>query len=167
MRYFALLGCSLLLWVGAARADKPAPPKSLAPLVKLLAESDETDVQLDILRGMYEGLQGRNLAMPDGWADVQRKLAKCDSAEVRQKTLMLSVMFGDKEALASLRKTVTDAGANGDARRLALQTLVEVRAPELDVLLRDLLGDKVMRGPALRGLSVYKDPEIPPLILKH
>jgi putative membrane-bound dehydrogenase-like protein len=142
-------------------------PKSLALLVKLLAKSDDEDVPLDILRGMYEGLQGRKLDAPDAWPAVQRKFAASPNAEARQKTLMLSVMFGDKEALASLRKTIADIAAKDDARRLALQTLIEVRAPELDALLRDLLTDKVMRGPAVRGLAAYKDPEIPPLILKH
>jgi putative heme-binding domain-containing protein len=159
--HLAALVCCSLLFV----ADQPA--QRLAPLVKLLAESDDADVQRDILRGMYEALQGRRLDAPDGWAAVQRKLADSPNAEVRQKTLMLSVMFGDKEALASLRKTVTDANAKDDARRLALQTLLEVRAPDTDTLLRDLLSDKVLRGPALRGLGAYKDPEIPKLILKH
>jgi putative heme-binding domain-containing protein len=146
-------------------ADQPA--NRLAPLVKLLAQSDDADVQRDILRGMYEALQGRRVDAPDGWSNVQRKLADSPSAEVRQKTLMLSVMFGDKEALAALRKTVGDASAKAEARRLALQTLLEVRAPDTDALLRDLLADKAMRGPALRGLAAYKDPEIPKLILKH
>src|SRR5258708_7295070 len=138
MRLGALAFCLLLGLYRPASADQPtSAPKSLAPLVKLLAEADDTDVQLDILRGMYEGLQGRKLNAPDGWPAVQRKLAGSSNAEVRQKTLMLSVMFGDKEALASLRKTVTDATAKDDARRLALQTLVEVRAPDLEALLRD------------------------------
>jgi putative heme-binding domain-containing protein len=144
-----------------------APAERFAPLVELLAESDDAEVQRDILRGMYEALQGRRLDMPDGWTRVQRKLADSPNAEVRQKALMLSVMFGDKEALASLRKTVTDTTAKDDARRLALQTLLEVRAPDVDALLRDLLADKVMRGQALRGLAAFKDPEIPKLILKN
>ncbi len=148
----------------AAEADKP---KTLTPLVKLLAEADDTDIHLDILRGLYEALQGRKLDAPAGWPALERKLAGSPHAEVRQKSLMLSVMFGDKEALASLRTTVTDATAKDDARRLALQTLVEVQAPNLDALLRDLLADKTLRGPALRGLAAYKDTAIPPLILKN
>ncbi len=111
-------------------------------------------------------LQGRRLQAPEGWAGAKRMLADSRAAEVRLKTLMLSVLFGDKEAVASLRKTVADTSAKDDARRTALQTLVEVHAPELDMLLRDLLADKVLRGPALRGLAAYKDAEIPKLILK-
>ncbi len=140
-----------------------ASDKALVPLVKLL---DDANVQRDVLRGMYEALQGRRLQAPEGWAGAKMLLADSLDAEVRQKTLMLSVLFGDKEAVASLRKTVADTSAKDDARRTALQTLVEVHAPELDMLLRDLLADKVLRGPALRGLAAYKDAEIPKLILK-
>ena len=168
MRPTALACCLLLCLQLPDRADQPASgAKSLTPLVKLLADSDDTAVQLDILRGMYDGLQGRSLKAPEGWPAVQRKLAASPNAEVRQKTLMLSVMFGDQEALAWLRKTVTDTKVKDDTRRLALQTLVETRAPELERLLRDLLSDKVMRGPAVRALAAYKGADIPPLILKH
>jgi putative heme-binding domain-containing protein len=134
----------------------------------VLATADDPGLQRDVLRGMCEALQGRRrLTAPEGWADVQRKLAGSQDEEVRERVLLLSVIFGDPEALASLRRTVNDPDAAEAARRNALQTLTEAGAPDLLPLLRDLLADRALRGPALRGLAAHNDPGIPALILRH
>ncbi len=163
MRYF--LGLMVLL-LGAA-LGAPAPPKALKPLVNILLTTDDAAIQRDVLAGMIEALQGRRLAAPDGWAQVKDKLAKSASPEVREKTVLLSVMFGDPEAAAALRKTAADPRAEDESRRAALQTLVEAKAPGLPPLLRDLLADRVMRGSALRALAAFNDPQTPAIILKH
>jgi putative membrane-bound dehydrogenase-like protein len=143
-------------------------PAELGPLVKLLTVSDDIEAQRDVLRGMHEALQGRQQqAAPVGWAEAKKKLAKVSAPEVREQALILSVLFGDPEALASLRTTVLDARAETGARRNALQTLVETKAPDLMPLLRELLGDRALRGPALRALATQNDPGTPALILKH
>jgi putative membrane-bound dehydrogenase-like protein len=147
----------------AATADRV-----LAPLVRVLAELGDAAVQLDVLRGMHEALQGRRqVAAPEGWSAVYRKLAESRNAEVRAKVLQLSVLFGDPQALAALRKTAADPRADATARRLALQALVEKRPPDLLPLLRTLVSDRAVRGPALRGLASYSDPGTPALILDH
>jgi putative heme-binding domain-containing protein len=158
------------LWLTApGRADKPAAPANrLDPLVRLLATSDDAELQRDVLRGMYEALQGRRgLRAPEGWAAVSRKLSASGNVEVREKALLLSVLFGDPRALASLRETAADPKADAAARRSALQTLVEARADNLLPLLRGLVADRTMRGPALRALAAYDDPATPELILGH
>jgi putative heme-binding domain-containing protein len=77
------------------------------------------------------------------------------------------VLFGDPQALAALSKTAADPKVDASARRRALQTLVEKRPDDLRPLLRQLLTDRTMRGPALRGLAAFNDPETPALVLKH
>jgi putative heme-binding domain-containing protein len=156
----------IFMSVYAALAQAEAP-KALKPLVSVLLTTDDPAIQRDVLQGMIDALQGRRLAAPEGWSNVTDKLAKSASAEVREKTLLLSVMFGDPEAAAALRNTAADSGAADDSRRAALQTLVEAKAPDLPPLLRDLLADKAMRGPALRALAAFGDPETPAIILKH
>jgi putative heme-binding domain-containing protein len=117
---------------------------------------------------MYEALQGRRaLKAPEGWPAVRHKLAASTDAEVRQKVLLLSVMFGDPEALAVLRRTAADPAAAESARRSALQTLVETRASGLLSLLRELVADPTLRGPALRALAAFDDPQTPALILRQ
>jgi putative heme-binding domain-containing protein len=117
---------------------------------------------------MIEALQGRrNVPAPAGWSAVYRKLVAGPDAEVHDKVLILSVLFGDPQALAALRKTAADAKAGLAARRSALQTLVEKRAPGLLVLLRELLAEPVMRAAALRGLAALNDSSIPALVLRN
>jgi len=142
--------------------------RSLTPLVRILTESDDPALQLDVLRGMHEALQGRrSLVSPEGWSEVYRKLAASKNAEIREKVLQLSVLFGDPQALAALRQTAADPKADASARRSALQTLIEKRLPDLLPLLRKLVGERVVCGTALRGLASYSDLQTPPLILKH
>ena len=66
------------------------------------------------------GPVGRWPELPAGWADVRRKLGTSVMAEVREKALLLSVLFGDKEAVTALRAVVDDAKAAEAARRNAL-----------------------------------------------
>jgi putative heme-binding domain-containing protein len=168
LRLAAGMGAVLLLLAppGIAEPAKGAQGK-LVPLVQLLAESNDVAVQRDVLRGMHEALQGRQVAPPEGWSAVYRKLADSPDAEVREKVLRLSVLFGDPAALAALRRTAADAGAPAGRRQAALQTLIEKRPPDLLPLLRDLLADRAMRAAALRGLAAYDDPGTPELILRH
>src|SRR5579883_1518202 len=121
MRRWVLTAAGLVTWALTAvgQADKPsAAPRGLEPLVRVLAASGDVGVQRDVLRGMYEALQGRRpLKAPAGWSAVRQKLAASPDAEVRQKALLLSVMFGDAEALAALRRTAADPAAEEAARR--------------------------------------------------
>jgi putative membrane-bound dehydrogenase-like protein len=142
-----------------------AAGEGLQPLVRLLESATDGALQRDVLRGMYEALQGRRFAAPAGWKAVAHMLSGGRDAEVREKALLLSVLFGDAEAIAALRKTAADPQADAAARRQALQALVETRASDLLLLLRSLLADRVMRGPTLRALSAERDPAIPALIL--
>ena len=135
-------------------------------LVRLLDKSKDAGIQADILRGMHAALQGRRkLQPPTGWAGVRKQLMASPNAEVRELYLVLSGVFMDKEALAVLRQYAADPKENERTRQTALRTLIEVGAPGLPGLLRELLTDVVMRGPALRGLAAVNDPKTPQLIL--
>jgi len=164
MRRLALLIASLLcLAAPAAADDKPRPLDALA---KLLAEADDVDVQKDVLRGMSDALAGRrNVAAPKGWSGVHKKLSASKDAEVRERVLTLSVLFGDPQALADLKKTAEDVRADAGARTRALQTLVEKRAEGTPALLKKMLDDPKLLRPALRGLAAFAEADTPKLIL--
>lgn len=167
-----ILVAASLLFIGDISLSAADPPKAaspaLTPLVRILVETNDAAVQLDVLRGMCEALQGRrNITAPEDWSKVHRKLADGNDAEIRAKVLQLSVLFGDPQALAALRRTAADAKAEATVRRNALQTLIEKRPPDLLPLLRKLIGDRTVRSPALRGLASYSDPQIPQFILEH
>jgi putative membrane-bound dehydrogenase-like protein len=143
-----------------------AAEPALASVVRLLASSGDPQVQLDLVRGVSEALQGRRqVKAPAGWDAASRTLAASGNAEVREKALLLSVIFGDPKALASLRNVAADPKAAPARRENALQTLREAQAPDLLPLLRTLLADPAMRRPALRALAGYNEADIPALIL--
>src|SRR5437868_3871036 len=101
---FGLMAVATVGWSAEAKEGR-----ALAPLVRVLAASDDVAVQRDVLRGMCEALQGRrNVAAPAGWAAAYRKLASSPNREVREKALVLGLLFGDAQALTALRGTVTD-----------------------------------------------------------
>ncbi len=164
-----LMPVVVVVLASPARAEGPARPAGkLAPLVKVLAATEDVEVQRDVLRGMHQALQGRRaVAAPAGWSAVYRKLSASKDAEVREKALVLSVLFGDPLALAELRKTAADAKAPEATRRTALQTLVEKRAEGTVALLRELLADRKLRGQAIRGLATFDYPQTPALLLKQ
>jgi putative heme-binding domain-containing protein len=81
--------------------------------------------------------------------------------------MTLSVLFGDPQALAVLRRTAQDTKADSGARTRALQTLIDKRAAGITALLSALLDDPALVRPALRGLAACGDADTPSLILKR
>jgi putative membrane-bound dehydrogenase-like protein len=151
----------------AALTPEPTP-SDLRLLVRVLDQVDEPAVQLDVLRGLREAFTGRRqVAMPEGWPTAYRRLAQSPNAEVRETATHVAVVFGDPQALAALKKTMTDPTADPSARRGALETLVHKHSADLVPVLHGLLDDRVLCGPALRGLAAYRDDATPPTILRH
>ena len=156
-----ILAC-LCLTAPALRAEDD----SLPALVELLATSDDPQFQLDLLRGMKEGLGGRrNVKMPAGWETLAAKLLKSTDAQVRELSQGLSVTFGSATALDAFKQTLADAKADPKTRLAALERLLAAKEPSLPATLQTLLHDQALRAGALRGLAAYDDPKTPGLIL--
>ncbi|HXI52842.1 MAG TPA: hypothetical protein VNH84_15110, partial [Candidatus Saccharimonadales bacterium] len=120
----ALLGLMLVLAAALpARADDP-----LAVLVRLLGQKDDPRFQLDLLRGMSDGLKGqRSVPMPAGWEAVETRLAASSDPAVRSLAQTLSLTFGSERARKELRQTLNDEQAPAAARRTALDALVGIK----------------------------------------
>src|SRR5688572_17265276 len=94
--------------------------EALVALVQVLGQNEDVQFQLDVLRGMSEGLKGRRgVKMPQGWDEVATKLGESSNAEVRELTRSLSLTFGSATAMTALRNTLTDVNADPAARRNA------------------------------------------------
>ena len=157
----ALIGCAPL----AARAADDAD-EALPALVELLGSTDDPQFQLDLLKGMSKGLEGRReVKMPAGWDKVVEKLDKSPNAQVRELAQSLSVKFGSAAALKALRETLLNNSASPAARSNALASLLQAKDAQLPGPLQQLLHDPVMRGGALRGLAAFEDPKTPAAIL--
>ncbi|HEY2953394.1 MAG TPA: c-type cytochrome [Verrucomicrobiae bacterium] len=156
------LALALLAFPAPAQTDEALPA-----LTQLLGASDDPQFQLDLLKGMSDGLKGRRgVTMPAGWEDVSAKLARSPNPQVRELTQSLSLTFGSASALAALRATLLDAGAEAKARQSALEALLAAKDPTLATSLHRLLKDKAVRGAALRGLAAYEDAKTPAAVLE-
>lgn len=159
---------AVVVFLGLPVASRAAEDSNdgLAALVELLGSNDDPQFQLDVLKGMSDGLKGRReVKMPAGWTKVAEKLAKSPDEHVRQLAQSLSVTFGSASALAALRDTLLNANAGPAARSNALVSLLQAKDAKLPAALQSLLKDPLMRAGALRGLAAYDDPKTPAAIL--
>ncbi|HRI15523.1 MAG TPA: hypothetical protein PLX89_21200 [Verrucomicrobiota bacterium] len=156
----------LLILAGVLYATWLRAADVLPQLAQLLVTSDDPQVQLDVLRGINAALQGRrSVPMPAGWPAVETKLATNSNTEVRALAQTLSLTFGSVGARANLRALASNKQADVAARRTAIESLLNVRDPELPALLQRLLSDPTVSGAAVRGLAVYDDAGTPAAIL--
>jgi putative heme-binding domain-containing protein len=172
MRFTAL--CILILAFSASpqsrareQAVSPRTQSPLPALIDALSKSDDPQFQLDVLKGMTDGLKGRrDIRMPAGWDALAHKLRNSPNREIRELSRSLSVTFGSREALGELRATALNPSLDENSRRAALQTLIAAKDPGLVGALRELLKDPALRVHAIRGMGAYDDPVIPPAIIE-
>ncbi|MFM1945222.1 MAG: hypothetical protein RI897_4204 [Verrucomicrobiota bacterium] len=158
--FLLALTASLLFSTPPAQAD------ALSNLVKVLGNTDNNQLQLDILRGMSQAMEGRaRVAMPEGWAAVESALGKSPQGETRMLALTLGLRFGSETALSTLRSTLTSNHASAGERNEALRALSSYKDPELPALLQSLVTDPTMSGNAIRGLAAFNNPNTPKVIL--
>jgi len=148
----------------SAQGDTEADP--LPMLVSVLRGTADPQLQLDILRGLSAAFKGRRqVPMPKGWAAVEAQFESSRNEEVRALALTLSLTFGSTQALVTLRNTASNPSADLNARRTALNSLLDIKDSGLPPLLQQLLNDGNLRGAAVRGLAAYDDPQTPAAIL--
>ncbi len=157
---------AMAAWGLATPVVRGAPPEAVAGLARMLAETTDSQLQLDLLRGLSAGYRGQQRApMPAGWDAVEARLASSTQPEVRTLVQTLSLTFGSQRAMESLRATATDAAADEGTRRTAVEALAGARDPQLPALLKRLLAAPGLRGLALRRLGAFDDADIPGLVL--
>jgi putative membrane-bound dehydrogenase-like protein len=136
-------------------------------VVAALADVDSA-AQLDLLAGIRDGLRGKkSMPMPDGWAEVRDRLKASKSAEVREQTLKLALIFGDPGALAEMRKTALATDVPIGMRTAAVEALIDKQAGDLAGVLQNLLAEPKLRRLALRGLAVSADAATPKRVLER
>jgi putative membrane-bound dehydrogenase-like protein len=141
-------------------------PAPLNDLVKVTA-SKPAAFQTDILDGMTDGLVGwRKARKPAAWNALTAKLANSSDAVLRERIRDLSVLFGDGRALEAVRKVALDKEADLAARKAALQTLIDSRAPGLQPLCEQLLSEQFLNSVAARGLTGFDDAAVGAKLVK-
>ncbi|YCM44630.1 PVC-type heme-binding CxxCH protein [Verrucomicrobiaceae bacterium 227] len=132
---------------------RPGPLNELL----ILASSKPAAFQQDILIGLSEALAGwRHAPKPTAWDVVSIQFAKVDEGRVRE----LSGIFGDGQALESLRVIALDGTAEMPARQAALSSLIEARVEGLRALCEQLFEVQELAGIAAGGLALNDAPAI-------
>jgi len=159
-----LVACLVCCAPHVVKADDES--ESLALLVDTLATTDVPAVHAALLQGMLSGLEGRrNVTAPKGWSQLSAKLAKSEDKAVRDLTLQLSQIFGDREAAKRAIELLKDTSSDPDARRTALRSLLSQQNKEVAVLLESLLDDAALQIDAIRSYAMVDSRTAPALLL--
>ena len=138
--------------------------KNPGPVDEILAFASSTadrGFQVDVLRGLSEGLQGwRKAPKPSKWDSLAGRLSASEDASIRDRIRDLSVLFGDGRALDELRRLVLDNKAELETRKAALRGLIEDRPADLRSICEKLLKVRFLNATAARGLALFDDPAI-------
>jgi len=140
--------------------------ESLGLLVQVLESSEDPAVRAALLKGMLSGLEGRrNVTAPKGWSQLSAKLAKSDDKNVRDLSMQLSQIFGDRGAIQRALMLLKNTSAQPDARRTALRSLLTQQNKEVALLLETLLDDSALQIDAIRSYAMVDSKAAPAVLL--
>jgi putative membrane-bound dehydrogenase-like protein len=135
-------------------------PEGINALLEVAAAKPE-GFQGDILAGLADGLTGwRKAPKPAAWDALAGRLARSAHPSLADRVRDLSVLFGDGRALDDVKRIALDKSAGLDARKSALQTLIENRPPDLRAICEELLSVRFLNAVAVRGLAQFDDPAL-------
>lgn len=147
--------------------SKAGPDTAMAPLLAQ-AGSASAAWQTDVLQGISNALQGqRQTKPPGGWDTAAPIFGASPDAAVSHLFRQLGNRFGDARALEATGKIVLDSSAAGAARREALYSLIDARAPGLHDLCVKVLADPALTPTAATGLALESDDAIARILLKQ
>lgn len=144
-----------------------AQERELDLIIKVISQSQDENVQKNMLKGMLDGLQGVNkLSAPNGWFELNSKLSSSSNKDVKKILTQLNQKFGDQNAIKKALATVKNNKASVSERKAALTSLLSQKnkalLPELEGLLSSSL-----RNEAIRAYGAFNNKTIPEKLLKH
>lgn len=167
MRSFAF-SLTLVLASTPALSSAIVETEPFALLVETLESTDNSNVQAALLKGMLSGLEGRrNVSAPKGWTKLNNKLAASENAEVRERSLALSQIFGDQAAVAQAIANVKNPAIEVSQRRTMLSSLLNQQNTDASNLLKSLIDDPAMTLDAIRGYAIVENKEAPTVLLER
>jgi putative membrane-bound dehydrogenase-like protein len=147
-------------WIARGFAEAPIERGQGLELILERSLSRPEFVRAEIVRGLAAGLAGRRkIERPRSWEAFQASLVSA-TPEVQEQVRSLAVIFGDGLALDEVRRIALDDKAKMQQRRAALETLIEVRAEDLQDVCQRLLRVRFLNMTAMKGLALFDEPEI-------
>lgn len=145
----------MLKRIGSSSAEQ-----ALEVLVTGLGKADNAGLHKTFLVAIRSALKGqRKVNAPAAWSGIYEKLAKSSDTEVVLQATALGVTFGDAAAMGVMRTSVLDAKQPANERRVALESLIEAKDPQLVDTLLQLVSDANLADVAIRGLASYDSPK--------
>jgi putative heme-binding domain-containing protein len=139
-----------------------------APIDVLLtaALTRSAEYQSDVLDGLTQGLQGQQgITKPASWDAFARVVGASTNVALAEKVRVLDVALGSAGALESARRVALDTGAAAPARRAALQSLLDARAPDLRQIAEQLVNTPSVNAVAATALATFDDPAIATMLI--
>jgi len=145
-------------------ARRSVDADTLEPIVDAVAQSSK--MQLSMLEGMRDGLEGRlDVAPPAAWSSLLPKLKRSPDQKIARLADDVSRQFGDIEAAKQNLSAVASRTLPVDTRLKALRVLAAQRRPELIPVLPAALDDAALRLEAIRAIAAFDDAALGKLLL--
>jgi len=151
----------------AASSSNPMAPNPLDILIRVIANTKDDAHRADLLDGISDAFAGKvHYPQPVDWPVLYKTLAQSEAAAVRSQAEALSVLFGNAQVIDDLKARITDTKTGPEGRAAAIALLTRKRDYNLPAILRSILADPAVRGPAIRALAAFRDKQTPAAILK-
>jgi len=154
----------------ARRIAAFATSEALDILVQAMGDKTSTSADRKlILRNILIGLRGRRqVPKPSRWDKLIEKVDFYESkdSELRSLAYSVAVVFGDANAYKKMRGELASPTTDLTQRQAALTALLDARDKDLAPVLHKLVGERVLRAAAIRGLAAYDDAKTPSVIMK-
>lgn len=158
------------------QAKFPVIPQSIArclaaageldPLMQAFGKLKDDKTRLGVLTGVASALKGRrDIKAPEAWGAVMKECRS--SADLYSLALRLNFIFDEAGTLAELQKTLSDAKAGVDDKRLALDLIGGAGKPESVPVILSLLGHPELRLEAIESLAAFKQAVIADALIKQ
>ena len=124
------------------------------------------DAQLLMLDEMLNAFEGRvNIPLPSAWESAYGELTNSGSEAIRQRADQIAVVLGDQRIFPRMRQVLGHADADIKQRERAFDILVRGRDKDAVAAFQSVLAEPKLRGPAIRALASFDDPQTPAVVL--
>ena len=130
------------------------------------ALENPSGVELEMLKGLQEGIEGRtNIKPPSNWDEVYKKLKNKQSTS--EAAMNVAQQFGSAEAAKEMFKVLKDEKQPTELRKSALNSLARKQRSGLIDEIPSLLEDPKLRKEAIRAAAAFNNGDLGKLLLKN
>ena len=130
----------------------------VSELIDAISDADSDKSAANFLTGLDAGLDGSQpRSQPANWPAAVTRCSTMSIPGIQSSVLRLSVLFGDQQAINSLRSTINDKTAATTKRESALSTLISMNAVSSESLFKLAVSDATLRTSALRALVGHNE----------